>query len=364
MHILHVALDQREDLRVELAKLSEKIGSNPLKHAIILDFNPYWLAAFRATELGLSEYAFGSAWPLLPSDFQLAASLNGPIAISDLQRKFKLAESQTAQAFGRSYSGFEPFVARVYIKPDHELRVSGKYYPAILSIARESALPVLVETHAQARLLASSGKRFSASGRTGTLGGFLRDWLTGQVYGVTCGHVVSSGVASDSSGVIGRCVHALLPVPHPNGQNCSSSCLTVTRADVALLEVQSFTSKGIGVTPAQTIANGDLVEMELESGPVHYVVGGAVVEHAIGGSCWTRLFQIHAPIPAGILPAAAYVATTPLPKDGDSGAWLFRGESEWAGMVVAADRLHGYALAPTTVVTEADKAFGTQLVTA
>jgi hypothetical protein len=48
---------------------------------------------------------------------------------------------------------------------------------------------------------------------------------------------------------------------------------------------------------------------------------------------------------------------TPPPDDGDSGAWLIRANTEWTGMVVAADDLFGYALASTGLIVEANSRF-------
>jgi hypothetical protein len=55
------------------------------------------------------------------------------------------------------------------------------------------------------------------------------------------------------------------------------------------------------------------------------------------------------------------MAITPPPQNGDSGSWLTRNTSEWSGMVIAADQFHGYALAATTVVSQGNKKFGTDL---
>jgi hypothetical protein len=116
----------------------------------------------------------------------------------------------------------------------------------------------------------------------------------------------------------------------------------VTQLDVALIDVSGTSVTNLATSIAATVAPGDIVNMNgATSGSRTYEVGGALVEHSIGGSCWDRLFLFHAPVSTGVLPAGVQVALTPPPDDGDSGSWLLRNANEWVGMVVAANPLHG-----------------------
>lgn len=195
------------------------------------------------------------------------------------------------------------------------------------------------------------------------MGGFLKDGQNGATYAVTCGHVLARGVmASTPTGHLGACIHAMPPTPLPPGTRCSTTCAAMTEIDVALIDVQGAAVTNVATRVAEIVDPGDIVTMKgATSGDMRYEIGGAVVEHSIGGCCWNRLFQFHAPVSGGLLPAAVNVALTPPPKGGDSGAWLLRQQSEWAGMVVASNGLHGYALAGTLILARCNAAFQTQL---
>ena len=80
----------------------------------------------------------------------------------------------------------------------------------------------------------------------------------------------------------------------------------------------------------------------------------------IGGACFKNLIQFHAPL-SGVVPVSVKVATTSIPKPGDSGAWLIRNLDEWVGMVIAANSMFGFALSSTNLIKAADNEFGTKL---
>jgi hypothetical protein len=233
----------------------------------------------------------------------------------------------------------------------------------LVNAAKETPIPTIVETQKPAKLLASAGDRVhSSTGVPGTLGGFLRNGPHGAIYAVTCGHVIAAGSASTAAGHLGLCIHAAAPKPLPAGTTCSANCPHVTDLDVALIDVSATPVNNRVTSVAPIISPGDVVEMNgASSGARRYEVGGAVVEHAIGGSCWNKLSIIHAPVSTGLLPVAIGVGMTPPPQGGDSGAWLIRNGGEWAGMIVAGNPLLGFAMSGTDILQNANATFGTQL---
>ncbi len=362
MHILHRQLEEDGDLRQAVQALSERIRENPLKHGLVLDLNPYWFEAYRFWSAGLDwdPYRFRSDWNLgsLLDVAQLAD-------IPDLTRVFPHVWDLTEQAFGRPWpANFQPYLLRIQARPirtpDPQL-LERRY--DLLNAAREAQIPTLVESQDPPRLVAAAGDRvLSPAGDKGTIGGFLKDPAAGRNYAVTCAHVISMGTASLTSGPLGPCRHASSPTPLPTGVACCTGCPHMTELDFALIETGSASVSNKATSIVQYVFNRQLVDMNgATSGPVQYEVGGAVVEQELDGYCWSRLFQVHAPVSASMFPVSMKVATTTLPQDGDSGAWLLRGATEWAGMIVATDALHGYALPATAILAGAEKLVGAKL---
>jgi hypothetical protein len=360
MHLLHQALDQDSVLKGVVADLSGKIAANPLKHAIVLDLNPFWLAAYRLTEAGFSEEALVEVYE---NRFPFDASWQfwrsaGPF---DLSRRFKPAATLTNRLFGKREDS--PFMLRIFAIPAAPTTESESYRRRLDIAASETPLPTVVENQEVARLLANPGDRvYSANGVPGTLGGFLRDGPNGPPYAVTGGHVIAAGMAATPAGHLGVCAHAALPKTLPSNVVCHASCGFMTELDVALINVHGSAVANVATSVAQIVNPGDVVSMDGATSPaMRYEVGGAVVEHAIGGCCWNKLFLFHAPVSVGLLPVAVNVALSTPPKDGDSGAWLLRNGVEWVGMVVAGNALLGFALAGTLILNKANVAFNTQL---
>ena len=135
----------------------------------------------------------------------------------------------------------------------------------------------------------------------------------------------------------------------------------MTEMDIALLHVGK-PGTNIAGNIASIVCNGDLLTMQGASSGSHiYEVGGLVVEHEIGGACWEKLIQLHAPR-ASLLPVSAGIAMATMPQDGDSGAWLLNG-TDWAGMVVASDKsVFGYAVAADTLIDRSNQKFDRNLV--
>ncbi|MHB8269575.1 hypothetical protein [Bradyrhizobium sp.] len=362
MHLLHQALDEDKELQQIVGSLSERIAKNPLKHAIVLDLNPFWLACYRLSEAGLREDTLFYRFP--ESLVYAMSGLSGGGGYIDLSREFSTS-SQLTEEFFRARLASSPYLLRIFARPILERNGElVEYRQRLVEAARDTPIATIVETQEPAQLLAGSGDRIiSASSAYGTLGGFLRDNKSNKTFAVTCGHVISAGAASTTTGYLGPCVHAAVPIPLPSGIPCTSTCGCLTELDVALIDVGGAAVVNVATSIAAILVPKDIVTMKgAKSGrPRRYEVGGAMVEHTIGGSCWSRLSLFQAPVSVGVLPVAVKVGMTPPPDDGDSGAWLVRGGNEWAGMVVAGDALHGFALAGSAIIAQSDRSFGTQL---
>ncbi|OPF96622.1 hypothetical protein [Rhodopseudomonas palustris] len=372
MHQLHGALEEDGGLREALAALSDRTAGNPLKHALVLDLNPFWRAAYHLADSGLSDDII-IGWPDIrfgaPLDLGAWLSASGVVQRAtgpfDLSRRFEAADQMTNRLFGdcdRLRGG--PYIFRIFALPgsSETLKTDPENRRKLVEAARKSPIPTVVETQDAVRLVAAPGDGLVApAGVLGTLGGFLKDRSRNTVYAVTCGHVIASGTPNCGGVGLGPCVYAAAPLPL-NGAVCQAGCGAMTELDVALIDIQRTAFTNVATSVAKLVSPGDIVAMSgaATGGTVDYEVGGAVVELAIGGSCWDRLYLFHAPVSSGLLPVGVKVAMTPPPKGGDSGAWLVRGQ-EWAGMVVAGNSLLGYALAGTQVIAASNAQFGTQL---
>lgn len=372
MHQLQYEFEENSELKGVILNLSERISYNKVKIGIILDINPYWKAAYRVWEMGLEPWRIRTGerdgYNLL--DYIYNANPSG--GLFDFGWRNEFVKHRTSSDFSHRYEGgkmgfpefpesFQPYMLRILAKPaftpeEIEARRS------LRDAAIQTAIPTIVQTEVP-RLIAAPGDGISSGSSSGTLGGFLRDVSTKQTYAVTCGHVVSAGTVYCGASSVGTCRSSDIasPIPFPSGTYCTHGCTSMTHLDVAIIDVGTASVSNTAATIANTITNGDLVEMHgATSGKVDYEVGGWVVELNLAGSCWERLFAIHVPT-AGIAPLSARFALHPLPRPGDSGAWLLRNQTEWAGMVVASGHMSGYALAADTIKTEASKEFNRDL---
>lgn len=356
MHILRRALDEDRELAAIVAGLEERIAGNPIKLGLVLDLNPWWLAIFRLHGAGLL-LEHPVIWPAPYMSLAAAPFVQGARAPLDLSWWHFTVGTLTEEAFGRPIAP-RPYLIRIAALPRGDEHAY--HHDQLLAAARETPIATVVEFHEPPRLVAACGDRVVGPVTHGTLGGFVEDRRSGRRYAVTCGHVISSGAARTLTGPLGPCVHAVTPTPLPGGVRCSARCGTVTELDAALIDIGTMRVANVASSVATDVANGDTVVMDgAVSGAVTYEVGGYVVNYEIGGACWTGLIQFHAPVLTGILPVSFQVATTPLPRGGDSGAWLIRNGTEWAGMVVASGHLHGFALDADGLLSRLDASTGT-----
>jgi hypothetical protein len=373
MHFLQKELEANEELASAVGNVAEETVSNKVKQGLILDLNPIWLAMFRLADSGVnpSSYIRSTMWDGFGWSIHRGGAAFDVGRLPNLSRHFSEAEYLIDSLYERSISNrLQPFLLRIAARPeavvDSGTANEGFSYEeerySLIQIARQAGILTVVETHPLPQLVSAPGSRVCATnGSKGTLGGYVKDSNSGSIFGMTCGHV-TTGAALDQNGIqMGTVIHEKCPIPLPSNVQCSQYCGSTTDLDVALIATHG-SPPNLANSVASLVGNGQLVDMDgATTAGVHtYEVGAHVVDYEIGGSCWQNLIQFHAPL-AGVLPVSVSVATTVLPKGGDSGAWLLRNSVEWAGMVVASNNLFGFALPSTTILKESDACFGTKL---
>jgi hypothetical protein len=252
-------------------------------------------------------------------------------------------------------------------------------------IIQQSAVPCVIEFRAKPDLALGAG---SALIPPGTAGGLVRDGV-GNVYAVTCGHVVSGLLGADvndrrvrdrQEAVVGQVVQAVIPVRQPLGHICARPRLRAgdqplpddpfaNLLDVALIELTDASpATGIGGIFAD-FDSGTTVQMSgAVSGAATYAVLDVNLwmkfpsnEPSETPICFQDLFRL-GPLTEHWLgrtllhlqgPRVAALTST-IPKRGDSGAWItsasVHGAPDWLGMLVAVDDNSGYALMSDTIL--------------
>lgn len=360
--------------RIEgLAGFATEAAANPVTQGVVLDVNPIWLAAYRVARAGLRADAFDmlhwSLWPVfLWEQLALSETVEGDTIDFGWTDKAGRVENLIRNLMEDYHkpiptSAF-PFVVKVIARPvDTELADARA---RLVTLTASQNFFSLVETRPLGSLAASPGDSCLAGAVPGTIGGFLRDLNTADVYAATCGHVASKGTGVTVSGThIGVCCHSHAPSQLAPGQSCSPACAGANRLDLALIDVGNVTVANMVTGKAVQIASRQSIVMRGGmSGVNPFEVGGVVITYCPGNSnvCFENLFEVRPASSGGILNPRLRTVLATVPTQGDSGAWLETSSSqEWCGVLVAADSLMGYALEADDVVTEANTAFGTQL---
>ena len=206
----------------------------------------------------------------------------------------------------------------------------------------------------QLRLLAGDGV---VGGGRGTVGGFLQDGPSGDLFGVTCGHVAghSGSTLSDYSGNQFQVVDSVEPTPSPPGVICAPG--HTNKLDVALVDVNSAapclnTASGITDVPHPLVS----VEYSGASTSSGSAISSAtkalsVVQKFHSGTsyyCFEDTIVFKPKLNAMLNPSISR-ALVGGPQPGDSGAWLLTAGSsglEWCGLIIGSDVnwTEGYAI--------------------
>ncbi|SRR6266550_4486112 len=368
MHFLRAVANEMEGL----TRFVEQVCENSVTQGVIVDLNPIWLAGFRLSQAGLDPnlmfdffdrgfgfhgFAFHNLLlDLVTEEQPLDASL-------DIHWTTGAVDEINRIVFRRELSGIPALLVKVIVSPivNPEL-VQAR--AALVETVRGTRFPAIVETRYPAQFVACCGDPcISASGSSGTVGGFLEDRTSGKVYATTCGHVVASGKVSVHGHLIGTCSHVRVPKALASGQLCNSTSASVNRLDFALIDVGAQKVTNTMSTVARQVFPRETISIAGgESGRHPYEVGGVGMVYPVGGVCFGNLFEVRPPAPRGIVSAKLKAALATIPKQGDSGAWVERSSvPDWCGVVVAADHLMGYAMESDSVISEANRQFGMDL---
>jgi hypothetical protein len=211
---------------------------------------------------------------------------------------------------------------------------------------------ITLEDRSRALLATQSGDKIGGSG-PGTVGGFLMDTGTRDIYGVTCAHVAQSGSVTHAGGQsIGTVTVASAPNKSPSGQLCNPSARVLNELDVSLFSCAGATSTGFA-GPSTLFGSGQRVQMHgaYSKGPNTYSLGGIgliqTLHHNGNDYCFKDLFSFR-PRPTAPLPMSAAIAVSSIPLKGDSGSWITMNsggsQPDWIGMLIGVDLVEGFAV--------------------
>jgi hypothetical protein len=360
MHMLR----QWQERLYKLSDFIDEAMSTKVCQGVVLDLNPIWLAGWRAYAAGLNPRSAAGFAPL-HLQLQLGLRQDGDPFI-DIEWRDDEVTRRISEVFPQKINReHEPFlvkaIALVDVPPETTARRT------LTNVVRQAPWAALVEARPPAMLSVASGDGCtSLGGRNGTIGGFLLDRKTQNIYAATCGHVVPAPGASVISGgvTIGTCTHTKAPTPLAAGQVCRPGASVVSALDLALIDLGATqvtnTVKGMApvVYPTEIVRMTGAISLTSS-----YAVGGVCVTYIAGGVCFDKLFEVRPPTIVGVLAPWVRALSATVPQLGDSGAWLQRSSSqEWCGILTATDTQQGYAQEASDAVSEANRQFGTDLV--
>jgi len=199
----------------------------------------------------------------------------------------------------------------------------------------------------------------TAGAQSGTLGGFLKD-QTGTIFGVTCGHVgqkkTDAASAQDVAGAtvaIGSVVETNWPLTTSAGlcqPATAPNRVDMALTDIALGQVATNHVRGIGritaIMPLAGLGSGHRVQMAgAVTGADDFDVTGYVITYRTHFHgvyyCFANVYEI-----SGVISNSLFGSYTPIPKLGDSGAWVCCPAdptgTALCGMLFAVDHARGY----------------------
>jgi hypothetical protein len=206
-----------------------------------------------------------------------------------------------------------------------------------------------------------------AHGLPGTLGGWLEDAHTGELYAVTCEHVASivGGGIRDKSGQIGVLAAATRSqLGPPCGMHAQPGAGVIDAALVKLdPNVQATLGQSLSATAMTAIGQADPVSfVGARSGHVTAEIACATIwkqiDFGVGPICFGDLFALQ--------PRQRPYVVAPVSRPGDSGSWVLddalanpvcRG---WQGMLIAGDYQLSYVCYAEHVMSWAN-GFSSQL---
>ncbi len=383
---------RREDVRSFASAVSEDLAVQ----GIVVDYDPLWLALWEERcvhgdeavrsriELLIRAFHYFGFQPgpasLTPHPAAHRAELSAPL---DIKWRPPHWEELLACLGDRSRKGDDgPIVVKVCLLPTREQRGGVDVFESSFRVIREYRSPAVLSASSVRRPLVGGISIGAGPDRSGTLGGIVKD-QGGKLWGMTCAHVVGSAQAVDQPAAtdggmppsvgFGSLVSTLRPAVaqspcNPYSRNAVLNTVDATLIDVtdpqsARLEIAQFGPLR-GVVAKDSLEPGTLVDFAgKQSGARILEVGGLALTYKLHDAitsdvyCFTELFEVRWPR------LGQTMLHRPVQR-GDSGAWvLASGPSglEWAGMVIAGDRLIGYAVFAENIIDWAAAQHGLQL---
>ena len=379
---------ERTDVRALIETL---LQNHPDIEGIVVDYDDFWFRLWRLRcrigdyhlrqriEFGL--HAPDVAWEsfLFSSD----PCIESVAEIPPPDPKWRPPHWDKLMGVGAAYPSYgdEPLVVRVCIPIDAESPEWYEFTSGIRIVIERHSPVVLLSPRVAHRPLVGGISMGQAPRSSATLGGIVRD-SGGQTYALTCAHAVDGAEPAFQPSLTDDKNAAKIGVPAfksplvPSGGapcNPYAPGAVLTGLDAALIPVAPADASAgevlglgplTGWVPRVSLEPGQLVEVAgKESGLKTLEVGGLAVLYKTYDAttktyyCYRDLFQLRWP---SIWRTCARMPV----QRGDSGAWVVTNDGagrRWAGMVVAGDRLLGYAQFAEDVVDWAKSAHGLTL---
>ncbi|GGN54186.1 hypothetical protein GCM10011349_29610 [Novosphingobium indicum] len=295
-------------------------------------------------------------WPVPTFQGYRRRDLNRKVAIwSDLRR------------FGRKL-GKSPVVMTIVHRPVRTpvgdvLETDETDRARLIALANSAAALVLVDERPVATLAFAPGDGIATNqGHTGTYGGTLTN-PAGKAYGMSCAHVAEKGdTIDDGAGLhLGTCKDhttlfplgagvvcdpSILPMPNPYpGNGPSVNMLDVSLIELATTPTSARTLSGV----ATSLTIGQDVDVDGALTKAKCRLGSLAISYAFvtGGKtyCFRDSIELK-PRPRFGLGGGLGTLFSPLPVQGDSGAWVLTMDATpaWAGIFFAEDGQRGFCI--------------------
>jgi hypothetical protein len=234
-----------------------------------------------------------------------------------------------------------PLLVTVMIQLDRSDRAS-RELSELRGIISDCGLPSIIEEGHDAALQLSSGDTVTVRSKSGVMGGFLHDTTTGDFFGVTCAHVAQvSDQVHDLAGIhIGNCAAAITLLRNTGNVPCDplKPATPLNKLDVALVEV--FTAPpATGQTGTSSLIHGEAIDVRRTGlAARQFNIRSLVMSFQLLDSgttpptrwCFERLVELY---PQG-----------PVTQPGDSGAWAYNQNGDWAGMIIGGDPISSFVV--------------------
>lgn len=234
----------------------------------------------------------------------------------------------------------------------------------LVRIGREAPVAIRIEERPVARFAVAAGDGVvSSASKSGTLGGVLRDTKGGQLYGVSCSHVVSTGQAIfDSPGsFLATCIADTVRVPLFAPNLCDPVNLAVPNPspgngpqlnmlDCSLLSLSQPVSQSPMAGVARSLTPGQNVVFHgAKTGTTRHKLGSLCMSYDfVEGAqhfCFRDAIEL---VPQSWLPIGGFLNRwlATLPTQGDSGGWVLTDDHPpaWAGVFFGEDGQRGFVI--------------------